>query len=242
MNSKDTVLAVMKDVQGLREHDRKTGQDARWQGLDKVPDAALHSLKMHGGRLTHEDLHSEFSTDTTHDGVLVDSGMVIIQFNVYGSEGDPVTGVVSAEATNNGGNASAKVYKRALRTFLVELLQLPNDRGEPSDEFSEVTERDRYLLKRRRIPRPKARKRGRIADIPWSPRTEALGAQIASLTLDEYAVEWARYYLDRYSQGIAQIPGDGRPFLIKMLLGVGFSDSQAEHGASRALPSEVVVA
>jgi hypothetical protein len=234
MNSKVTVLAVMKDVQGLREHDRKTGQDARWQGLDKVPDAALHSLKMHGGRMTHEVLGSNFSNSTTTNGVKINTGTAIVRFNIFGSdEGEPVTDEAWSMDTNKGDNASAKVYKRALRTFFVDLLQLPDDRAEPGVDL-EVPERDRYLVKRRRPPKPNTRYSPGVADIPWSPRTEALGARIAFLTLDEYAVEWAKYYLDALSTDQHTI---AYRFLVTELQDIGFSDSEAEHGAVEALRS-----
>tara|TARA_B110000503_G_scaffold38581_1_gene63353 strand:+ start:301 stop:1095 length:795 start_codon:yes stop_codon:yes gene_type:complete len=229
MNSKDTVLAVMKDVQGLREHDRKTGQDARWQGLDKVPDAALHSLKMHGGRLTHEVLHSEFSNATTTSGVLVDRGTGSIRFKIFGNDmGEPVTDEVWAAATNKGGNASAKLYKRALRTFLVDLLQLPDDRAEPSFEVSEA----KYLVKISRRPKSIPKYFSEVNDIPWTQRTEMLGARIVGLTLDEYAAEWARYFIE--AQSTLQIPVY-RPFLSRMLQSEGFSCDQADHGVTQAL-------
>jgi hypothetical protein len=228
MNSRDTVLAVMKDVQGLRDHDRKTGQDARWQGLDKVPDAAMHSLKMHGGRLTHKVLLSSFSKSTTDSGVKIDRGVVLVRFSIFGSDlGEPVTDEAWVADTSTGENASAKVYKRALRTFFVDLLQLPSDRAVAGDEFFERTDAGRYLAKALRAPKLSTRKTSPVRDIPWSPRTEALGAQIAFLTMDEYAVEWARYYID--SLWIGDDPNH-RLELVDKLLSEGFTESQAEHG------------
>jgi hypothetical protein len=234
MNSKDTVLAVMKDVKGLRMHDHKTGQDARWQGLDKVPDAALHSMKMHGGRLTHEVLFSSFSNSTNYRGVKIDIGAVSVRFNIFGSDmGEPVTGEASGLDTSKGANASAKVYKRALRTFLVNLLQLPGDRAEPGSPFLQFNYLDEP---NRRKSKPKDS--SAIEDIPWSPRTEALGAQIAFLTTDEYAAEWARYFID--SSGLYEdmkvrprLITAWRKWLPEALQEVGFSKAQAEYGASQ---------
>jgi hypothetical protein len=226
MNSKVTVLAVMKDVQGLREHDRKTGQDARWQGLDKVPDAALHSLKMHGGRMTHEVLGSNFSNSTTTNGVKINTGTAIVRFNIFGSdEGEPVTDEAWSMDTNKGDNASAKVYKRALRTFFVDLLQLPDDRAEPVPYTL-----DEHLVEVRKRPKSKPKYFSEIVDIPWSLRTEALGAQIAFLTMDEYAVEWAIYFID--SCGLSE-DTRVRPSLVPILERLGFSKLQAEYGASQ---------
>jgi hypothetical protein len=234
MNSKDTVLAVMKDVQGLREHDRKTGQDARWQGLDKVPDAALHSLKMHGGRLTHDVLSSNFLNSINDQGVKINRGTAVVRFKVFGSdESEPVSEDVHSMDEAKGNNAYAKLYKRALRTFFVDLLQLPDDRSEggyPSfeDAYADV----------RKLSKSHPKHFSEIVDIPWSPRTEALGAQVAFLTAEEYAVEWARYLIDSLmlSEGtrvrrryVARV----QKWLPEALQEVGFSKAQAEYGASQ---------
>ena len=237
MNSKDTVLAVMKDAQGLREHDRKTGQDARWQGLDKVPDTALHALRMHGGRLTHKVIHYKFSTRTSESGITLNVINAAIRFNVFGRDkGDPVGGTVIAVAAERGDNAAATVYKRALRTFLVGLLELPNDRA--ARDFPSYENGDSGV-RTPRTPKAKASHNSRVTDIPWSPRTEALGARIAELTLDEYAVEWARYYMD--AQATLGLP-ISRPYIMSLLQSEGFSWLQAKHGAYQALLGEEVVA
>jgi|TARA_B110000503_G_scaffold128404_1_gene199366 hypothetical protein len=231
MNAEDTVAAVKAEVHALRAHDRQTGQDSRWEGLDAVPDAVARALKKHGGRITHDFLYSEFSKDTTESGVPVERGMAIIRFSIHGSEGEPVTGDVAAEATQKGDNAGAKVYKRALKTFLVTLLELPNNRADPD---SQVYEKEHYLVKSPKLPKSQPKYFSRIKDIPSSPMTEAAGARIAGLTVDEYAVEWAKYYLEALS--VDQHPIAHR-FLVTELQEVGFSDSEAEHGAVEALRS-----
>ena len=183
---------------------------------------------MHGGRLTHEVLLSSFRNSTTDSGVKIDSGAVLVRFNIFGSDrGEPVTDEASAVDTNKGDNASAKLYKRALRTFFVDLLKLPDDRAEPGFEVF-----DKYLTKARKLPKSEPKYCSKIKDIPWSPRTEALGARIAFLTEDEYAVEWARYYIDTLS--ISQDP-NARLYLVGQLQEIGFLKLQAEHGANRAL-------
>jgi hypothetical protein len=64
----------------------------------------------------------------------------IIQFNVFGTEGEPVTGDVAAESFDSGDKATAKMMSVALRTFFLQVLLLPTDEPDPDIDNYELGE------------------------------------------------------------------------------------------------------
>jgi hypothetical protein len=205
MNSKDTVLAVMKDVQGLRDHHRKTGQDARWQGLDAIPNAANQSLRMHGGHVTHEVLSFQLSTRTDQYGRSRPHAFGVVRFNIFGSEkGKPVTSEVIAEAWERKGDPVPRFMKSALRTFYQILLLLPTDRADPDSVTYESDAPD-------------------LID-----KTNEDLAQEANLTLEEYASGVVKSYMDLFQSYRGRY---FRPEIMELLKMDGFSELQAHNAA-----------
>jgi hypothetical protein len=205
MNSRETVMAVMGDVQDLREHDRQTGQDAKWKGIDAIPNACNESLKKHGGHVTHEVVSFQLSTRTDQYGRSRPHASGIVRFNVFGSEkGKPVTGEVIAEAWERKGDPVPRFMKSALRTFYQILFLLPTDRADPDSVTFELDSPD-------------------LID-----KTNEDLAQEANLTLEEYASEVVKYYMELFQS----YRGPGyRPQIIELLKMDGFSELQAQNAA-----------
>ena len=67
---------------------------------------------------------------------------LVVTFSVYGSEGDPITGTVAAEAFDSGDKATAKAMSVAYRTFLLQLLCLPTDEPDPDSFTYEIAARE----------------------------------------------------------------------------------------------------
>jgi hypothetical protein len=65
----------------------------------------------------------------------MNAAYVEVKFSVYGSDGEPISGIVAAEAFDSGDKATAKAMSVAMRTFLLQLLCLPTDEPDP-DSFS----------------------------------------------------------------------------------------------------------
>jgi hypothetical protein len=205
MNSHETVMAVMGDVQDLREHDRQTGQDANWKGIDAIPNACNESLKKHGGYVTHEVLEFQLSTQTDQYGRSRPFASGIVRFNIFGSEkGKPVTSEVMAEAWERKGDPVPKFMKSALRTFYQQLFLLPTDRADP-DSFT-------YEL----------------ASPNLIDKTNEDLAQEANLTLEEYASEVVKYYMELFQSYRGPV---FRPQIMELLTMEGFSELQAENAA-----------
>ena len=140
MNPQDTVKALAEEVHRVREHDRNTGRDSRWKRLDTIQNEVGRAIKKTGGFVTPEVVAVEYTHRTTEKSgfQLVTKG--IIRYRLFGSDpGEPVSHVVLAEAFEKGVRGSSKMMKIALRTFLIEVLQLPTDRADPSSYSSLTT-------------------------------------------------------------------------------------------------------
>jgi hypothetical protein len=228
MNPADIVTAVMQEIQDLRENDRGTGQDSRWNRLDAIPNAVHQALQKHGGQITHEVLSLHQSTRADKKGSSRNYVQGVVRFNILGSDsGEPVTGEVPAGASDRG-DPIPKMMKSALRTFLIQLFVLPTDRAEPDLHAHELVQNPALPS----VSKSKARTPSRLTGLPWSPMTIEVAAQKAGLSLDEYAVESAKYYIEALS--ISRDP-IFRLELVERLIFDGFSQLQAEYGVAQAL-------
>jgi hypothetical protein len=228
MNSADTVTAVMQEIHDLRENDRGMGRDSRWNGLDAIPKAVHQALKKHGGHITHEVLSLHQSTRADRKGASRNYVQGVVRFNILGSEsGEPVTGEVPAGASDRG-DPMPKMMKSALRTFLIQLFVLPTDRAEPDVYAHQLVQNPAPPS----VPKSKAKIPSHLTGQNWSPMTLEVAAQKAGLSLDEYAVESAKYYIEALS--ISRDP-IFRLELVERLIFDGFSQLQAEYGVAQAL-------
>jgi hypothetical protein len=127
MQAREIIQAVMQDVQGLAKKDKNTHQGFAFRGIDAVMNAVGPALRTHGGFIVPQVV------DKTHEIMNGKLNLVRISvsFSVYGSEGEPITGTVAAEAFDSGDKATAKAMSVAYRTFLLQLLCLPTDEPDP---------------------------------------------------------------------------------------------------------------
>jgi ERF superfamily len=127
----EVILSVMQEVQGLAKRDKNTHQNFNFRGIDAVMNVTGPALRRAGGYIvpTVVDKSAEIMNGKLN---LV---RLTVSFSVYGSEGDPITGTVAAEAFDSGDKATAKAMSVAYRTFLLQLLCLPTDEPDP-DSYS----------------------------------------------------------------------------------------------------------
>ena len=140
MKSQDVVLAVMAEVQGVAKKDKNTAQGFNFRGIDAVLNAVGPAFRKHGGYITQSIVSVDYSTMTAKNGGSLNIVRAIVRFNIFGSEGEPVTGDVAAEAFDSGDKATAKVMSVALRTFLLQVLILPTDEPDPDSQSYELGE------------------------------------------------------------------------------------------------------
>jgi len=140
-NAREVILAVMESVQGVAKRDRNSAQGFNFRGIDAVVNKVGPALRSAGGFILPEIKEANHSTALTAKGSTVNVVHLTVQFGIYGLDGDPIVGSVSAEAFDSGDKATAKAMSVALRTFLLQVLALPTDEPDP-DSFSYEATRD----------------------------------------------------------------------------------------------------
>jgi hypothetical protein len=187
MKSQDVVLAVMAEVQGVAKKEKNTAQNFNFRGIDAVMNAVGPALRKHGGYLTQSIISVDYSTMASKNGGSLNIVRGIVQFNIFGSEGEPVTGDVAAESFDSGDKATAKMMSVALRTFLLQALALPTDEPDPDLAIYELGEQSDGAPT---ITELKAKIAGYFSGQPKSAITAALEnhtGKKANWSLDELA-------------------------------------------------------
>lgn len=134
--SAEVVLAVMNEVQGLAKRDKNQAQGFNFRGIDAVMNVVGPALRKAGGFIVPAVQSIRHETLTTAKGSLMNAAYVEVVFSVFGNDnGEPISGIVAAEAFDSGDKATAKAMSVAMRTFLLQLLCLPTDEPDP-DSFS----------------------------------------------------------------------------------------------------------
>lgn len=134
----DVVMKVMGEVRGLAKRDKNTNQNFNFRGIDSVMNVVGPALRDAGGFVVPTVLSAEHGQVPNKSGGMNNTCHLQVQFAVYGSEGDPIVGVVAAESFDAGDKATAKAMSVAMRTFLLQLLCLPTDEPDP-DSYSYET-------------------------------------------------------------------------------------------------------
>jgi hypothetical protein len=187
MKSQEIVLAVMADVQGVAKKDKNTAQNFSFRGIDAVLNAVGPAFRKHGGFLTQSIVSTDYSTLTAKSGGSLNIVRAVVRFNIFGTEGEPVTGDVAAEAFDSGDKATAKMMSVALRTFLLQVLLLPTDEPDPDLDNYELGEQP---VGAPSVPELKAKIAAYFTGQPKSAITTALEAHTgkkANWTLEELA-------------------------------------------------------
>lgn len=134
----EVVLATMQKVQGVAKKDKNAAQGFNFRGIDAVLNAVGPAIREAGGFIVPAVYSTDYSSVLTAKGGTMQVCRLTVDFAVYGSEGAPISGRVSAEAFDSGDKATSKAMSVAYRTFLLQLLCLPTDEPDP-DSFSYET-------------------------------------------------------------------------------------------------------
>jgi hypothetical protein len=137
-SAREVILGVMNDVQGVSKKDKNLAQGFSFRGIDAVVNAVGPAFRKHGGFLVPTILNKTASILPTKNGGSMNAVALEVQFAIYGSEGDAITGSVASEAFDSGDKATAKAMSVALRTFLLQALLLPTDEPDPDSQSYEI--------------------------------------------------------------------------------------------------------
>ena len=134
----EIILAVMQEVQAVGKKDRNAAQGFNFRGIDAVMNAVGPALRKAGGFITPNLISYERTSVSAKNGGQLQVVQVMVEYKVYGSEGNPISATVTAEAFDSGDKATAKAMSVAYRTALLQLLCLPTDEPDP-DTYSYET-------------------------------------------------------------------------------------------------------
>lgn len=133
------VVEVMHEVQGIAKRERNAAQGFNFRGIDAVMNAVGPALRAAGGFIAPRIVEASHEVGQTAKGSPINITHVVVEYSVYGIEGEPVSGTVAAEAFDSGDKATAKAMSVAYRTFLLQLLCLPTDEPDPDASSYEAT-------------------------------------------------------------------------------------------------------
>jgi hypothetical protein len=134
--AREVIVEVMKEVQGVAKKDRNTqGSGYNFRGIDAVLNAVGPAIRKAGGFIVPRILEKSSEVAASKSGGSLNTVRLTVEFSIYGTEGDPITGTVASESFDSGDKATAKAMSVALRTFLLQLLALPTDEPDP-DSFT----------------------------------------------------------------------------------------------------------
>lgn len=136
--AQQAIVAVMNEVQAVGKNDKNEQQGFKFRGIDAVVNKVGPALRKHGAFVVPTILSNVTDVMTTTNGKSVNYVRLNVQFDVYATEGIPVSGSVYAEAMDHGDKAAPKAMSVAMRTFLLQLLCLPTDEPDPDSHSYEI--------------------------------------------------------------------------------------------------------
>jgi len=130
-DARQTIIDVMKEVAGVAKKDENTHQNFKFRGIDAVVNAIGPALRKHGGFMMPNVISANYEVGKTSRGNDVTVIQLEVEFQFWGSTGEPLSGRVYSEAFDSGDKATAKAMSVAYRTFMLQLFCLPTDDPDP---------------------------------------------------------------------------------------------------------------
>jgi len=137
-NAQQVIVAVMQEVSSVAKKDKNQSQGFSFRGIDAVMNAVGPAFRKAGGFVSPGVLSIDNTAVPSASGKAPHVVRLTVKYSVYGSEGEPISGVVAAEAFDSGDKATAKAMSVAYRTFLLQLLCLPTDEPDPDHDSYEI--------------------------------------------------------------------------------------------------------
>jgi hypothetical protein len=136
--AREVILEIMKEVQAVSKKERNEAQKFNFRGIDAVLNVVGPALRKAGGFLVPNVLEKVYDVAPTKSGGFQTVVRLSVEFSIYGSEGEPVSGIVAAEAFDTSDKATAKAMSVALRTWLLQVLALPTDEPDADSFYPEL--------------------------------------------------------------------------------------------------------
>ena len=134
----EVIIATMQKVQGVAKKDKNQSQGFNFRGIDAVLNAVGPAIREAGGFIVPRVIDKANEQIPSRNGGSLSVVRLTVQYAVFGSDGDPISGIVVAEAFDSGDKATSKAMSVAYRTFLLQLLCLPTDEPDPDSHSYEI--------------------------------------------------------------------------------------------------------
>lgn len=138
MKATEIIVNVMKDVQAVAKADRNQAQNFNFRGIDAVVNAIGPALRKHGGFIVPQVNDRVTEVLPSKNGGSLNVVRLDVTYEIHGSEGEPISGRVYAEAFDSGDKATAKAMSVAFRTFMLQVFALPTDEPDPDTHSYEI--------------------------------------------------------------------------------------------------------
>jgi hypothetical protein len=138
ISAAQSIVGVMNLVSGVAKRDRNDAQRFNFRGIDAVVNAIGPALREVGGVIVPTVLKKKYDRGVTKSGTPTVECFLTIAFDWHGTDGgEPIRGVVAAEAMDTSDKATAKAMSVGLRTYLLQTLMLPTDEKDPDADYIE---------------------------------------------------------------------------------------------------------
>lgn len=138
VSAAESIAGVMALVSGVAKKDRNDQQKFNFRGIDAVVNAIGPALREIGGLIVPNVVEKHYDRGVTNSGTGTVECFLTIEFAWYGTDGgEPIRGVVAAEARDTSDKATAKAMSVGLRTYLLQTLMLPTDEKDPDADYIE---------------------------------------------------------------------------------------------------------
>ncbi len=138
ISAAESIIGVMGKVSGVAKRDRNDMQKFNFRGIDAVVNAIGPALREVGGVIVPTVLEKQYDRGVTKSGTPTVEAFLTIAFDWHGTDGgEPIRGIVAAEAMDTSDKATAKAMSVGLRTYLLQTLMLPTDEKDPDAEYHE---------------------------------------------------------------------------------------------------------
>ena len=133
MNAREVILAVMHEVQGVGKNERNSAQGFNFRGIDAVINKVGPALRKAGGFILPEVKQSEHSIALTAKGSQVNVVHLVVQFGIYGLDGEAIVGTVAAEAMDSGDKSTNKALSCAYKMMAFQTFCIPTEGDNDAD-------------------------------------------------------------------------------------------------------------
>jgi hypothetical protein len=133
----------MRDVHGIGKNSlyNQSGTRYNFRGVDAVVNAFGPACRRHGVIVVPCGITASHAPAVSKGGSAMRETTTVVQWRIYGPQGDFIDGASEGESLDTGDKGTAKAQSVALRMFLLAAGLVPTDEKDPDAQHIERGER-----------------------------------------------------------------------------------------------------